>query len=61
MKTTNIDKIPPGRELDALVAENVMGWKNVHRHGTGKDGKDDSYTGRKQDKLGLMAFGRDIA
>lgn len=52
MKTTDIDKIPPGPELDALVAQKVMGWKNVHRHGAGKDGKGDGYTGRKQDKLG---------
>jgi hypothetical protein len=48
MKTANIDKIPPGPELDALVAEKVMGWKNVHRHGTGKHDKHDRYTGRKQ-------------
>jgi hypothetical protein len=53
MKTTNVDKIPPGPELDALVAEKVMGWKNVHRHGTTSGGgKGDGYTGRKQDKLG---------
>ncbi|HEX9144871.1 MAG TPA: hypothetical protein VGA09_11400 [Candidatus Binatia bacterium] len=52
MKTTNIDKIPPGPELDALVVEKVMGWKNVHRHGASKDGKGDGHTGRKPDKLG---------
>jgi hypothetical protein len=52
MRTTNIDKIPPRPELDALVAEKVMGWKNVHRHGPSKGGKADGYTGRKQDKLG---------
>jgi hypothetical protein len=39
VKTTNIDKIPPGPEFDALVAEKVMGWKNVHRHGASKGGK----------------------
>lgn len=27
MKPTNIDKIPAGPELDALVAVTVMGWK----------------------------------
>ena len=52
MKTTDIDKKSPGPELDALVAEKVMGWKNVNRHRTGKDGERDGYTGRKQDKLG---------
>jgi hypothetical protein len=49
---TNIDKIPAGPELDALVAEKVMGWKNVRRYGARKDGKDNGYTGKKQDKLG---------
>lgn len=23
-----------GRELDALIAEKVMGWENVHKHGS---------------------------
>jgi hypothetical protein len=27
-----IDKIPPGRKLDALAAEKVFGWRNVHQH-----------------------------
>jgi hypothetical protein len=48
MKTTNIDKMPPGPELDALVAEEVMGWQNVHR----KDAKGEANVGKKQDKLG---------
>lgn len=52
MKPANIDKIPRGPDLDALVAQQVMGWKNVRRHSTGKDGKRDGYVGRKQDKLG---------
>ncbi len=52
MKTTHIDKTPPGPELDALVAQKVIGCKNVVRHGAGKDGKGHGYTGRKQDKLG---------
>ena len=52
MKPANIDKIPPGPELDALVVEEVMGWENVRRHSTRKDGKRDGYVGRKQDKLG---------
>jgi hypothetical protein len=25
-----IDKIPPGPKLDALTAEKIFGWKNVH-------------------------------
>ena len=25
-----IDTVPAGREMDALVAERVMGWKNLH-------------------------------
>jgi len=37
--TTNIDTLPAGRELDALVAERVMGWSNISR---GADG-DDAY------------------
>jgi hypothetical protein len=27
-----IDKIPPGPKLDALTAEKVFGWRNVHQH-----------------------------
>jgi len=41
----NVDKISPGPELDTLVAEQVFGWKNVHRH-------QDALYGKKQDKLG---------
>jgi hypothetical protein len=40
----NVDKIPPGPDLDALVAERVFGWKNVHRHQGGLYRK-------KQDRL----------
>ena len=29
----NVDKISPGLELDTLVAEQVFGWKNVHKQG----------------------------
>jgi hypothetical protein len=39
------DKIPPGPKLDALTAEKVFGWKNVHKH-------ESSLVGRKQDKAG---------
>ena len=37
----------PGAELDALVAETVMGWKDVRRESGGA-----GYLGRKPDKLG---------
>ena len=40
--------VPAGRELDALVASKVMGWKKVHR----ESGKSDVYRGKKPDKLG---------
>jgi hypothetical protein len=42
-----IDKIPPGPKLDALTAEKVFGWKNVHQH----DYRDRFY-GKRQDKAG---------
>jgi hypothetical protein len=32
MAQTVVDKIPPGPKLDALTAEKVFGWKNVHQH-----------------------------
>jgi hypothetical protein len=41
----HVAKIPSVAELNALVAERVMGWKNVQR----QDGR---YWGRKQDKAG---------
>jgi hypothetical protein len=43
--TVNIDKISAGPELDALVAERVMGWKDLER-------QSDRYWGRKKDKAG---------
>jgi hypothetical protein len=52
LKTARLDKIPPGPELDALVAAKVMGWKDVSRHGRGKGGGPEAYTGKKQDKAG---------
>jgi len=39
------DKILPGPELDALTAQKVFGWRNVHKH-------DAALIGKKQDKLG---------
>jgi hypothetical protein len=35
------DKVPPGPELDTLTAENVFGWKYVHKH-------DGALVGKKQ-------------
>jgi hypothetical protein len=40
------DKVPQGPELDTLTAENVFGWKYVHKH-------DGALIGKKPDKLGL--------
>jgi hypothetical protein len=45
MAQSAIDKIPPGPKLDALTAEKVFGWKNVHKH-------EGSLIGKKQDKAG---------
>jgi hypothetical protein len=39
------DKIPPGPKLDALTAEKVFGWKNVHKH-------EGVLVGKRQDKAG---------
>jgi hypothetical protein len=43
--TVSIDKIPSGPELNAVVAERVMGWKELQR-------QSDRYWGRKKDKAG---------
>jgi len=40
-----VDKIAPGPQLDALTAEKVFGWKNIHKHAG-------SLVGKKQDKAG---------
>ena len=45
MAQSAIDKIPPGPKLDALTAEKVFGWKNVHEHEGG-------FVGKRQDKAG---------
>jgi hypothetical protein len=45
MPQSNIDKTLPGPNLDALTAERVFGWKNVHKHAG-------SLIGKKQDKAG---------
>jgi hypothetical protein len=45
MANQALDKISPGPELDALTAERVFGWKNVHKH-------EGALVGKKQDKAG---------
>ena len=45
MATKVPNKIPPGPELDALTAQRVFRWKNVHKH-------DGALVGKKQDKAG---------
>jgi hypothetical protein len=46
-------KIPPGPKLDALTAEKVFGWKNVHQN----DNRDGFY-GKRQDKAGYWRLAR---
>jgi hypothetical protein len=48
MAQSAIDKIPPGPKLDALTAEKVFGWKNVHKHNDRGGG----LYGKRQDKAG---------
>jgi hypothetical protein len=45
MAQSTVDKIPPGPQLDALTAEKVFGWKNVHKH-------EGALVGKKEDKAG---------
>jgi hypothetical protein len=45
MAQSVLDKIPPGPKLDALTAEKVFGWKNVHKH-------EGTLVGKKQDRAG---------
>jgi hypothetical protein len=45
MAQSAVDKIPRGPKLDALTAEKVFGWKNVHQH-------EGSLVGKRQDKAG---------
>ncbi len=45
MGSLKIDKIPAGAELNAAVAERVMGWRDLRR-------QSDRYWGRKKDRAG---------
>src|SRR5262245_60058675 len=47
MAQSGVDKIPPGPKLDALTAEKVFGWRNVHQH----KNRSGLY-GKRQDKAG---------
>jgi hypothetical protein len=47
MAQSAIDKIPAGQKLDAITAEKVFGWKNIHQH-TDRGG----LYGKRQDKIG---------
>jgi hypothetical protein len=48
-----IDKILPGPKLDALTAEKVFGWRNVHQN----DDRDGFY-GKRQDKAGYWRLAK---
>jgi hypothetical protein len=43
MAQSAIDKIAPGPKLDALRAEKVFGWKNLHKHQGALVGKRQKY------------------
>jgi len=45
MAQSVLDKIPPDPELDALTAEKLFGWKDVHKH-------EGTLVGKKQDRAG---------
>jgi hypothetical protein len=47
MAQSAIDKIPAGQKLDAITAEKVFGWRNIHQH-TDRGG----LYGKRQDKIG---------
>ena len=47
------EKLPAGTDLDAIVAEAVMGWKNVRRENGGV-----GYVGKRPDKLGRFRAAR---
>jgi hypothetical protein len=48
-----VEKLSAGADLDALVAEAVMGWKNVRRENGGA-----GYVGKRPDKLGRFRAAR---
>src|ERR1044071_8572651 len=48
-----VEELKPGPALDALVAEAVMGWKDVRRESGGT-----GYRGKRPDKLGRFRAAR---
>jgi hypothetical protein len=48
-----VDELKPGPDLDALVAEAVMGWRDVRRDSAGS-----GYRGKRPDKLGRFRSAR---
>ena len=63
----NIDELEAGRELNALVAEKVMGWTDLHWVDGGYDGKGNysptGYYGKGPDRAVFLTskFSTDIA
>ena len=54
MKRDNVEKLPLGSELDAQIAERIMGWKDVRPQS--KAGT--VYWGKKQDRAGRWRAAR---
>jgi hypothetical protein len=51
MAKVNVDAVPAGPELDALTAERVFGWKEIH-------GEKHDPQGKRPDKLGRLRSAR---
>lgn len=51
-----VDKLRPGRDMDALVAARVMGWKEVKP--AGKSGGVMDYRGKRRDNAGRFRVAR---
>lgn len=51
MAQLDVDKVPAGPELDALTAERVFGWKELH-------GQKHDLRGKRPDKLGRLRSAR---
>ncbi|HXV80328.1 MAG TPA: hypothetical protein VEG60_10655 [Candidatus Binatia bacterium] len=45
MAASDLDKVPPGPKLEAITAENALGWKNGHK-------PEGSLVGKKQGQAG---------
>lgn len=51
MARLNVDKLPPGHELDAVTAERVFGWKDIER-------RKHQPWGKRKDKAGRWRLAR---